>query len=165
MKKIMLLLFIIFMPVISCAPVLAADLLDGIVPLGQDHAQMTWYLLNSGRTSGTGDPFAVVRKYYTNVGVKNETIELLMSKFGLDAEKAGNLYFTEYVYHYSKDLQMFAVGYIRHYDMVDQIIHRTEFDGLTNETMLTWVGVVQGGPSGLALDVVRRRERISAPRR
>ena len=157
MKKVILFASIVFILAISCAVTGAGELVDGNVSLGQDHVQMMWYLVGYEKASPeTGAPSGTVRKYYTNVGIKNETIELLMSKFGLDAEKAGSLYFTEYRYIYSADTKTFAVGYIRHYDMVGNLVYGTEMNGQTEETKLSWVGVVPKGPSGLALDVVKK---------
>ena len=157
MKKLVLLLPVIIVLAISGAAAFAGELVDGNISLGQDHVQMTWYLVAYEKASQeTGAPSATVRKYYTNAGIKNETIELLMSKFGLNAEKAGSLYFTEYRYIYSTDLKKFAVGYIRHYDMVGNIVHGTEMNGQTEDTKLSWVSIVPKGPSGLALDVVRK---------
>ena len=72
-------------------------------------------------------PFAVSRKYYTNTTIKNETIELLMSKFGLSPEVAGSLYFTEYRYEYTPDGKQFALTYLRHYDMLGNEIKGTEY--------------------------------------
>ena len=157
MKKLMFLMTVIVVLAISSVAVPASELVDGNVSLGQDHVKMTWYLVAYEKASQeTGAPSATVRKYYTNAGIKNETIELLMSKFGLDAEKAGSLYFTEYRYIYSSDLKKFAVGYIRHYDMVGNLVYGTEMNGQTEETKLAWVAIVPKGPSGLALGVVRK---------
>ncbi|MCL2146790.1 MAG: hypothetical protein FWH52_03185 [Synergistaceae bacterium] len=167
MKKSMLLIVVIFTFVI-CFPTLSAragELVDGNISLGQDHVKMTWYLVGSGKIADTEVPFAVVRKYYTNVGIKNETVELLMSKFSLDAERASSLYFTEYIYNYSPDHKLFAVGYIRHYDMNGNLIYGTEFDGLSEASKLTWANVEAKGPSGLALVQVRRVEKIPAPKK
>jgi hypothetical protein len=126
---------------------------------------MTWYLVDCGKIENTEVPFGVVRKYYTNVGIKNDTVELLMSKFGIDAEKAASLYFTEYIYNYSEDHRMFAVGYIRHYDMVGNLIHGTEFNGQIEELKQTFVNVEPKGPSGLALDAVRKNLKIAVPKK
>jgi hypothetical protein len=161
MKKLILLSVVIFMLAVSCAaiPAIAGELADGNVSLGQDHVKMTWYLVSYEIAEDTGAPIGVVRKYYTNAGIKDETIELLMSKFGLDATKASSLYFTEYVYNYSVNHKMFAVGYIRHYDMEGLLIHGTEFDSLTQQT----ANVDPKGPSGLALNAVRKAANIPDP--
>ena len=95
--------------------------------LGQDKNKMTWYILDYGKDAN-GVPFAVSRKYYTNPTVKSDTIELLMSKFGLSPEKAGSLYFTEYGYEYTPDGKQFAQTYVRHYDMLGNEIHGTVYD-------------------------------------
>jgi hypothetical protein len=167
MKKTKLIIVVIITLVICFSSIAAkaGELVDGNVLLGQDHVKMTWYLVGSGKIADTGVPFAVVRKYYTNAGIKNDTIELLMSKFSLDAEIASSLYFTEYVYNYSPDQKLFAVGYIRHYDMIGQLIYGTEFDGLTEATKPTWANVEAKGPSGLALVQVRKIENIPAPKK
>ena len=89
---------------------------------------MKWWLLDYGKDEA-GVPFAVSRKYYTNQTVKNETIELLMSKFGISPEVAGSLYFTEYRYEYSPDGSQYAMTYLRHYDMLGNEIHGTVYEG------------------------------------
>ena len=96
--------------------------------LGQDKNKMTWYILDYGK-SEAGIPYAVSRKYYTNTTIKNDTIELLMSKFGLSPEVAGSLYFTEYGYEYTPDGKQFALAYLRHYDMLGNEIHGTVYEG------------------------------------
>ncbi|MBQ7154496.1 MAG: hypothetical protein IJR85_02935 [Synergistaceae bacterium] len=96
--------------------------------LGQDKNKMQWYLLDYGKDSA-GIPYAISRKYYTNTTIKNETIELLMSKFGLSPEVAGSLYFTEYGYEYTPDGKQFAMTYLRHYDMLGNLLHGTEYEG------------------------------------
>ena len=106
--------------------------------LGQDKNKMTWYILDYGKDAN-GVPFAVSRKYYTNTTVKNETIELLMSKFGLSPEKAGSLYFTEYGYEYSADGKQFAQTYVRHYDMLGNEIHGTVYDDSSEATKKNWI--------------------------
>ena len=157
MKKTIMFSLVVFMIAISCAaiPARAGELSDGNVMLGQDQVKMTWYLVAYGKEAD-GTLTGTVRKYYTNQGIKDETIELLMSKFSLSAEKAASLYFTEYIYNYSKDNKTFAVGYIRHYDMVGTLIHGTEFDGLTEQTKPAWANVDPKGPSGLALNAIRK---------
>jgi hypothetical protein len=104
--------------------------------LGQDHVKMTWYILDYGRESGV--PFVVARKYYTNESIKQDTIDLLMSKYGLAPDLAGSLYFTEYRYVYSPDGKQFAVDYLRHYDMLGEEIHGTVYDGATEATRKTF---------------------------
>ena len=94
--------------------------------LGQDHVKMQWYALDYGKDNDV--PFAIVRKYYTNESIKQETIDLLMSKFGIAPDLAGSLYFTEYGYEYSKDGKQFAVTYLRHYNMLGEEIHGTVYD-------------------------------------
>lgn len=112
--------------------------------LGQDANKMTWYLLDYGKDEN-GNLFAISRKYYTNTTIKNETIELLMSKFGISPEVAGSLYFTEYGYEYTPDGKQFAVTYLRHYDMLGNEIHGTTYDNSTEETQKTFSSVAAVG--------------------
>ncbi|NLM71244.1 MAG: hypothetical protein GX181_04680 [Synergistaceae bacterium] len=101
------------------------------VNFGQDHIKMQWYLVNYG--SDNGVLFANARKYYTNPTVKEETIQLIVEKFGTDQEVADGLYFTEYGYVYSSDGKSFAVTYINHYDMLGGVIRSTEYDESSRE--------------------------------
>jgi hypothetical protein len=100
---------------------------------------MQWYLLDYGTKDGV--PFAVARKYYTNESVKQQTIDLLMSKYGIVADVAGSLYFTEYEYEYSKDGKQFAVTYLRHYDMLGNEIYGTVYDDSTEATKKIFAAV------------------------
>ena len=111
--------------------------------LGKDSNGMQWYILNYGRDEN-GIPFAVSRKYYTNTKIKNEMTELLMTKFNISSEKAGSLYFTEYGYEYNSDGTMFAVTYLRHYDMLGNEIHGTVYDDSSDSTKKTFVAVPAG---------------------
>lgn len=108
--------------------------------LGQDKNKMTWYILDYGKDSN-GVPFAISRKYYTNTTIKNETIELLMSKFGISPEVAGSLYFTEYGYEYTPDGKQFAQTYVRHYDMLGHEIHGTVYDDSTEATKKNFIAL------------------------
>ena len=94
--------------------------------LGQDHVKMQWYILDYGKNGEV--PFAIARKYYTNESIKQQTIDLLMSKYGIDPEVAGSIYFTEYGYEYTPDCKQFAVTYLRHYDMLGNEIYGTVYD-------------------------------------
>ena len=100
--------------------------------LGQDHVKMQWYLLDYG-TKEDGTPFAISRKYYTNESIKQETIDLLISKYSLPPEVASSLYFTTYVYEYTQDGTQFAEVYIGHYDMLGNRIYDTVRDNSTEE--------------------------------
>ena len=102
---------------------------------------MTWYLLDYGKNDA-GIPYAISRKYYTNATIKNETIELLMSKFGLSPEVAGSLYFTEYGYEYTPDGTQYAMTYLRHYDMLGNELHGTVYEGDAK----TFSSVAAAGP-------------------
>lgn len=112
--------------------------------LGEDSNKMTWYLLDYG-TDKDGKPYAISRKYYTNTNIKNDTIELLMSKFNLSPEVAGSLYFTEYGYEYTPDGNQYAMTYLRHYDMLGNLIHGTEYDDSSEDTKKTYASVAATG--------------------
>ena len=127
MKKFLVCALLLGLLIAAASPALAWDAAKQ-KNLGQDGNKMQWYLLDYGKNDA-GIPFAVSRKYYTNTTIKNETIELLMSKFGLSPEKAGSLYFTEYGYEYTPDGKQFATTYQRHYDMLGNEIYGTVFDG------------------------------------
>jgi hypothetical protein len=107
--------------------------------LGQDHVKMQWYLLDYGLRGEV--PFAVARKYYTNESIKQQTVDLLMSKYAINPEVAGSLYFTEYEYEYTKDGKQFAVTYLRHYDMLGNEIYGTVYDGASEATQKTFAAV------------------------
>lgn len=127
----MLFVLLVVAVVVSALPALAWDPAKQ-KNLGQDHVKMQWYLLDYGQKDGV--PYAVARKYYTNESIKQQTIDLLMSKFALSPEIASNLYFTEYGYEYSKDGKQFAVTYLKHYDMLGNEIYSTVFDD-SNENL------------------------------
>jgi hypothetical protein len=80
--------------------------------LGLDGNKIKWWLVHYDVRDGV--PFAIIRKYYPNESVKKDTAELLMSQYGIDAEVADSLYFTEYGYEFSPDGKKFAVAYIAH---------------------------------------------------
>ena len=111
--------------------------------LGEDKNKMTWWIVDYGKTDG-GAPFAISRKYYTNETIKQETIDLLMSKYGISPEVAGSIYFTEYGYEYSADGKQFAVTYLRHYDMLGNEIHGTVYDGSSDAAQKAFAGVPAG---------------------
>ena len=127
MKKFLACALLLGLVVALSSPVFAWDA-SKQKALGQDKNKMTWYILDYGKDSA-GVPFAVSRKYYTNTTIKNETIELLMSKFGLSPEVAGSLYFTEYGYEYTPDGKQYAMTYLRHYDMLGNELHGTVYEG------------------------------------
>ena len=127
MKKFVVCALLLGLMVALASPVFAWEA-SKQKALGQDANKMTWYILDYGKTEA-GIPFAVSRKYYTNTTIKNETIELLMSKFGLSPEVAGSLYFTEYGYEYTPDGQQYAMTYLRHYDMLGNELHGTTYEG------------------------------------
>lgn len=127
MKKFVVCALLLGLLVALASPVFAWDA-SKQKDLKQDANKMQWYLLDYGKDSDD-IPFAIARKYYTNATIKNETIELLMSKFGLSPEVAGSLYFTEYGYEYTPDGKQYAMTYLRHYDMLGNELHGTTYEG------------------------------------
>ena len=140
MKKFLACALLLSLIIAVASPVFAWDAAKQKA-LGQDKNKMTWYLLDYGKDKD-GVPYAISRKYYTNATIKNETIELLMSKFAISPEVAGSLYFTEYGYEYTKDGKQFALTYLRHYDMLGNEIHGTEYG--TEENPKTFAGIPAG---------------------
>ena len=128
--------------------------------LGQDHVKMQWYILDYG-TKADGTPFSVARKYYTNEKIKQDTVELLMSKFGYSAELAGGLYFTEYEFEYTKDGKQFTTAYLRHYDMLGNEIHGTVYDDSSEATKKVFAAVDPNSTPGKGLALVMPK---SAPK-
>ena len=126
--------------------------------LGQDHVKMQWYILDYG-TKDDGTPFSIARKYYTNEKIKQDTVELLMSKFGYSAELAGSLYFTEYEFEYTKDGKQFATSYLRHYDMLGNEIHGTVYDNSSEAATKVFAAVDANSTpgKGLALAVPKKK--------
>lgn len=141
MKKFVLCALLLGLLVALASPVFAWDA-SKQKDLKQDANKMQWYLLDYGKDSAD-IPYAVSRKYYTNATIKNETIELLMSKFGLSPEVAGSLYFTEYRYEYTPDGKQYAMTYLRHYDMLGNELHGTEYEGEAK----TFSPVANAGPT------------------
>ena len=160
MKKLLLSAVLVVMLVMSAVPVLAWDS-SKQKDLGQDGNKMQWWLLDYGKNE-SGVPVAVTRKYYTNNTIKNETIELLMSKYGIAPEIAGSLYFTEYGYEYDETGKKFAVTYLRHYDMLGNEIHGTVYDGTTEATQKTFYGLA-GIPAKVAPYALGRP--VAAPKK
>ena len=139
MKKFAVCALIIGLVAVMAVPSFAWDAAKQKA-LGQDKNKMTWYILDYGKTSGDV-PFAIARKYYTNPTIKNDTIELLMSKFGISPEKANGLYFTEYGYEYTPDGKQFAMTYQRHYDMLGNEIYGTVFDDSSEATKKNFIAL------------------------
>lgn len=140
MKKFVVCALLLGLLVALASPVFAWDA-SKQRDLKQDANKMQWYLLDYGKDSAD-IPYAVARKYYTNATIKNETIELLMSKFGLSPEVAGSLYFTEYGYEYTPDGKQYAMTYLRHYDMLGHELHGTVYEGENK----TFSPVINAGP-------------------
>lgn len=138
MKKGLLCALLLGMVLSVSSPVLAWDPAKQ-KNLGQDHIKMQWYLLDYGKKDNV--PFAIARKYYTNTSVKQQTVDLLMSKYSLSPEVAGSLYFTEYGYEYTPDGKKFAVTYLKHFDMLGNEIYGTVFDGSSDATKKVFAAV------------------------
>ena len=107
--------------------------------LGLDHVKMKWWIYDYGARDGR--PFVVARKYYTNESIKQNTVDLLMSKFGISPEVASALYGTEYGYEYTQDGKQFAVTYLLHFTQNGEVIHRTIFDNSSAATKKAFVSV------------------------
>ena len=137
-KKSVLLVLLVVAVVCSALPAMAWDPAKQ-KNLGQDHVKMQWYILDYGKENEV--PFAIARKYYTNEAIKQQTIELLMSKYGIDPDVAGSLYFTEYGYEFSKDGKQFAMTYLRHYDMLGKEIHGTVYDDSSDAAQKVFAAV------------------------
>ena len=140
MKKFVVCALLLGLLVALASPVFAWDA-SKQKNLGQDANKMQWYLLDYGKDSAD-IPYAIARKYYTNATIKNETIELMMSKFGLSPEVAGSLYFTEYGYEYTPDGKQYAMTYLKHYDMLGNELHGTTYTGEAK----TFSAVANAGP-------------------
>lgn len=165
MKKFAVCALIIGLVAVMSAPSFAWDAAKQKA-LGQDKNKMTWYILDYGKTSNDV-PFAVTRKYYTNTTIKNDTIELLMSKFGLSPEKAGSLYFTEYGYEYTPDGKQFAETYVRHYDMLGNEIYGTVYDDSSDTAKKKFIqlsAVAGQTPAKAASYALGRSVSTSAPK-
>ena len=130
--------------------------------LKRDANNMQWYLVSFGKDENTGIPYAITRKYYTNTTIKNETIELLMSKFGISPEVAGSLYFTEYGYEYTEDGKQFALTYLRHHDMLGHEIHGTEYG--TDENPKTFAPILAGSTPAKGASYALGKTPAAAPK-
>lgn len=142
MKKLLVCASLLGLLISIASPVMAWDAAKQ-KNLGQDNNKMQWYLLDYGKDS-SGMPYAISRKYYTNTKIKNETVELLMSKYKIPSEIAGSLYFTEYGYEFTPDGKQFALTYLRHYDMLGNEIHATVYDDNTDATKKTFAASSAG---------------------
>ncbi|MBQ6774933.1 MAG: hypothetical protein IJP53_00560 [Synergistaceae bacterium] len=160
MKKLVLCVVLVALIAALASPVMAWDAAKQ-KNLGQDKNKMTWYLLDYGKDSD-GVPFAISRKYYTNTTIKNETIELLMSKFGISPEVAGSLYFTEYGYQYNEKGTEFALTYLRHYDMLGNEIHGTEYG--TEENPKTFAPIPAGSTPAKGAAYALGKSAAAAPK-
>ena len=120
------------------------------VYLGLDHVGMLWYIMDYG-IGEDGTPFAVTRRYFTNEDIRQEIIEILISRFGHSREIAGTLYFTEFGYEYTEDGRQFAITYIRHRDQLGNDIHGTVNDDSCENTRRVFADVVHNHAVGRAL--------------
>ena len=156
-KKFMVLALLAVAIVCSALPAVAWDP-DKQKNLGQDHVKMQWYILYYG-TKADGTPFSVARKYYTNEKIKQDTVDLLMSKFGYPPEVAGSLYFTEYEFEYTKDGKQFATTYLRHYDMLGNEIHGTVYDDSSDAAKKVFAAVDPNSTpgKGVALAIPKKK--------
>jgi len=140
---------------LTCSTSLAAEFKTEFAPerqayLGLDHVGMLWYIMDYGiREDGT--PFAVTRRYFTNEDIRQEIIEILISRFGHLPEAAGTLYFTEFGYDYTQDGRQFTITYIRHRDQLGNDIHRTINDDSCENTRRVFAYVVHDQAVGRAL--------------
>lgn len=152
MKKVLVCALVLAAALFASSPALAWDPAKQ-KNLGQDHVKMQWYLLDYGKKDGV--LFAVARKYYTNTSVKQQTVDLLMSKYSLSPEVAGSLYFTEYGYEYTPDGKQFAVTYLKHFDMLGNEIYGTVFDGSAEATKKVFAAVDPKSTPGKGLAYAR----------
>ena len=110
------------------------------VDLGRDHVNMQWWIVNVGvRDDGT--PFAITRRFFTNETIRQEIVEILMTREGLTAENAGALFGTEFEYIYSPDRRQFATVRVTHFSQPrigGNTIFETIFDDSREDRMITF---------------------------
>ena len=159
MKKFTMCALLLGLVIALASPVFAWDE-SKTKDLGRDGNNMQWWLLEYGKNA-EGKNYAITRKYYTNAKIKNETIELLMSKFGTSPEVANSLYFTEYGYEYTDDGKQFAMTYLTHYDRLGNEIHGTVYDDSSEATKKNFLGIT--GIPAKAASYVFGRKISSAP--
>ena len=128
------------------------------INLGQDGSGMTWYLLDYGVKKDK--PYAVARKYYTSNLVKEETIDILISRYSVSESKAAQLYFTEYKYEYTPDGKSYAETYRKYYDVRGNEIFKLVFSNKKGARKKHFVNVVkntiQSKGAAYALGVLRK---------
>ena len=155
MKKAPKFILLVLLVALTCSASSAAKLDTEFDPekqvyLGLDHVGMLWYIMDYGiREDGT--PFAVTRRYFTNKTIRQEIIDILISRFGHSSEVAGTLYFTEFGYEYTQDGRQFAVTYIRHRDQLGNDIQKTVFDDSSEDRVRTFHAVDPSHAVGRAL--------------
>lgn len=141
--------------VCSALPVEAAQM---PVDLGRDHVNMQWWIVNAGvRPDGT--PFAITRRFFTNETIRQEIIEILMTREGLAAEDANALFGTEFEYIYSPDRSQFATVRVTHFSQPrvgGNLIFETIFDDSREDRMRTFHPVDPNHAVGRALALIPR---------
>jgi len=154
-KKTIILSALLVVMVFSALPVSAAQL---PLNLGPDHVNMTWWIVNAAvRDDGT--PFAITRRFFTNETLRQEIIEILITREGVDPEIAGTLFGTEFEYIYSQDRGQFAVVRVTHFSQPrigGNLIFETIFDNSREGRMIEFQPVVQGHAVGRALALIPR---------
>lgn len=105
---------------------------------------MTWYLTDYGVNYGV--PYATVRKYFTNPSIKQETINQLVSYYGLAPDKAKMLYFTEYGYEYTGDGTQFATSFMCYYDFLGNDLLSIYYDNSSEAYQKVFVNVTPNTP-------------------
>ena len=145
--KLMLLAYLIALITLICSASDAAEFPpERQRYLGFDHIGMLWYIMDYG-IKEDGTPFAVARRYFTNSDIRQEIIDILVSREGHSPEVAETLYFTEFGYEYTQDGTQFALTYTRHRDQLGNDIHATFFDNSSEDRMRTYHAVQSVDPN------------------
>jgi len=128
------------------------------VNLGLDHVNMQWWIVEAG-TREDGTLFAVTRRFFTNERIRQEIVEILMTRFGYAPDVAGALFGTEYEYEYTQDRRQFATVRITHFSQPrigGNLIHETIFDDSGDDRMRTYQAVDPNHAVGRALAMIPR---------
>ena len=88
--------------------------------LGRDRAGLQWYVLSYG-SHGSGW-YAIAREYYTNNDAKAETVGKLSGRYGVQSDRAQELYFTEYRFEYTSDGSQYTEISRKYYDKLGEEI-------------------------------------------
>ena len=140
----------------TAVPAMAAPEMP--VNLGLDHVNMQWWIVNVGKRDD-GTPFAITRRFYTNEAIRQDIVDILMTRFGHPPEVAGALFGTEYEYEYTRDRRQFAVTRITHFSQPrigGNLIHETIFDDSAEDRMKTFQAVDPNHAVGRALALIPR---------